>query len=120
MGPARGLPGDHGRDRSRVADQDHLRRQENGKPVLGSAQVKDPAFADGVVAETRTLLTTVPNAVMAPVSPWLPGHPRESERLSPSAWPPAAMTSIAVGRRKDRLTALAASLTCGAATCRLP
>jgi galactose-1-phosphate uridylyltransferase len=35
---------------------------ENGKPMLGSAQVRDPAFADRVVAETRTLLATVPTA----------------------------------------------------------
>lgn len=35
---------------------------ENGKPMLGSAQVRDPAFADRVVAETRALLATAPNA----------------------------------------------------------
>jgi NAD(P)-dependent dehydrogenase (short-subunit alcohol dehydrogenase family) len=33
---------------------------ENGKPMLGSAQVRDPAFADRVVAETRALLATIP------------------------------------------------------------
>lgn len=35
---------------------------ENGKPMLGSAQVRDPAFAARVVAETRALLAPVPNA----------------------------------------------------------
>lgn len=34
---------------------------ENGKPMLASAQVRDPAFADRYVAETRALLATVPN-----------------------------------------------------------
>ncbi len=33
---------------------------ENGKPMAGSAQVRDPAFAGRVVAETRALLATVP------------------------------------------------------------
>lgn len=33
---------------------------ETGKPMSGSAQVRDPAFADRVVAETRALLATVP------------------------------------------------------------
>jgi NAD(P)-dependent dehydrogenase (short-subunit alcohol dehydrogenase family) len=32
---------------------------ENGKPMLGSVQVRDPVFADRVVAETRALLATV-------------------------------------------------------------
>ena len=32
---------------------------ENGTPMLGSAQVRDPEFNDRVVAETRALLTTV-------------------------------------------------------------
>lgn len=32
---------------------------ENGKPMLGSEQVRDPAFQDRVVAETRALLATV-------------------------------------------------------------
>jgi NAD(P)-dependent dehydrogenase (short-subunit alcohol dehydrogenase family) len=36
---------------------------ENGKPMLASAQVRDPAFADRYVAETRALLATVPNVV---------------------------------------------------------
>lgn len=35
---------------------------ENGKPMLGSAQVRDSAFADRYVAETRALLATVPSA----------------------------------------------------------
>jgi len=33
---------------------------EGGQPMLGSAQVRDPAFQDRVVAETRALLATVP------------------------------------------------------------
>jgi NAD(P)-dependent dehydrogenase (short-subunit alcohol dehydrogenase family) len=33
---------------------------ENGQPMLGSALVRDPAFQDRVVAETRALLATVP------------------------------------------------------------
>jgi len=33
---------------------------ENGKPMAASAQVRDPAFASRVVAETRALLDTVP------------------------------------------------------------
>ena len=33
---------------------------ERGKPMLGSAQVRDPQFQDRVVAETRALLSTVP------------------------------------------------------------
>ncbi|CAI9405786.1 SDR family NAD(P)-dependent oxidoreductase [Nocardioides sp. T2.26MG-1] len=32
---------------------------ERGRPMLGSAQVRDPAFSDRVVAETRALLATV-------------------------------------------------------------
>ncbi|MFJ4620029.1 SDR family NAD(P)-dependent oxidoreductase [Streptomyces sp. NPDC088812] len=34
---------------------------ENGKPMLGSAQVRDAAFSDRVVAETRALLAQVPS-----------------------------------------------------------
>jgi NAD(P)-dependent dehydrogenase (short-subunit alcohol dehydrogenase family) len=34
---------------------------ERGKPMLGSAQVRDPRFQDRVVAETRALLATVPS-----------------------------------------------------------
>ena len=33
---------------------------ENGKPMVGSTQVRDTAFQDRVVAETRALLATVP------------------------------------------------------------
>jgi len=33
---------------------------EKGQPMLGSAQVRDPAFAGRVVAETRALLSTYP------------------------------------------------------------
>jgi NAD(P)-dependent dehydrogenase (short-subunit alcohol dehydrogenase family) len=33
---------------------------ESGHPMLGSALVRDPKFADRVVAETRALLSTVP------------------------------------------------------------
>jgi NAD(P)-dependent dehydrogenase (short-subunit alcohol dehydrogenase family) len=34
---------------------------ENGKPMLASAQVRDPAFAERYVAETRALLAAVPS-----------------------------------------------------------
>jgi hypothetical protein len=33
---------------------------ERGRPMLGSALVRDPKFQDRVVAETRALLDTVP------------------------------------------------------------
>lgn len=33
---------------------------ETGKPMLGSTQVRDPAFADRIIAETRSLLATTP------------------------------------------------------------
>jgi galactose-1-phosphate uridylyltransferase len=33
---------------------------EGGQPMLGSTLVRDPRFQDRVVAETRTLLATVP------------------------------------------------------------
>jgi hypothetical protein len=33
---------------------------ETGKPMVGSAQVRDSAFADRVVAETRELLAAIP------------------------------------------------------------
>ncbi|MDQ2741140.1 MAG: SDR family NAD(P)-dependent oxidoreductase [Chloroflexota bacterium] len=36
---------------------------ENGKPMLASAQVRDPAFAARYAADTRVLLATVPSAV---------------------------------------------------------
>jgi hypothetical protein len=35
---------------------------ERGKPMLGSAQVRDRGFSARVVAETRALLATVPVA----------------------------------------------------------
>jgi NAD(P)-dependent dehydrogenase (short-subunit alcohol dehydrogenase family) len=35
---------------------------ENGKPMLASARVRDPAFAERYVTETRALLATVPGA----------------------------------------------------------
>jgi NAD(P)-dependent dehydrogenase (short-subunit alcohol dehydrogenase family) len=34
---------------------------EGGQPMLGSALVRDPKFQDRVVAETRALLSTLPN-----------------------------------------------------------
>lgn len=34
---------------------------ESGKPMLGSVQVRDPAFSDRVVAETRALLAQAPS-----------------------------------------------------------
>lgn len=37
---------------------------EGGRPMFGSALVRDPQFQDRVVAETRTLLSTVPSAVI--------------------------------------------------------
>ncbi|MGH7290673.1 MAG: SDR family NAD(P)-dependent oxidoreductase, partial [Myxococcota bacterium] len=43
-----------------ASDQTGMYYDENGKPMLGSAQVRDPAFADRVVAETRALLAAVP------------------------------------------------------------
>lgn len=42
------------------SDQTGMYYDENGKPMTGSAQVRDPAFAGRVVAETRALLATVP------------------------------------------------------------
>jgi len=44
------------------SDRTGVYYDENGKPMLGSAQVRDPAFADRVVAETRALLGPVANA----------------------------------------------------------
>jgi NAD(P)-dependent dehydrogenase (short-subunit alcohol dehydrogenase family) len=41
---------------------------ENGRPMLGSVQVRDPAFQDRVVAETRALLAAVPTDT-APTHP---------------------------------------------------
>jgi len=37
---------------------------EGGHPMLGSALVRDPKFQDRVVAETRSLLSTVPKESM--------------------------------------------------------
>ena len=39
-----------------TSDQTGIYYDENGKPMTGSAQVRDPAFADRVVTETRDLL----------------------------------------------------------------
>src|SRR6476646_5893049 len=46
-----------GPDRRARPDRGLLRRK--GKPMAASAQVRDPAFASRVVAETRALLATV-------------------------------------------------------------
>jgi len=35
---------------------------ENGKPMLASAQVREPAFSDRYVAQTRAMLATATNA----------------------------------------------------------
>lgn len=45
------------------SDRTGVYYDENGKPMLGSAQVRDPAFADRVVSETRALLATAPSTV---------------------------------------------------------
>jgi len=42
------------------SDESGVYFDEKGKPMLGSAQVRDPAFAGRIVAETRALLSTVP------------------------------------------------------------
>jgi NAD(P)-dependent dehydrogenase (short-subunit alcohol dehydrogenase family) len=42
------------------SDETGVYYDDNGKPMAGSAQVRDPAFAGRVVAETRALLATVP------------------------------------------------------------
>jgi NAD(P)-dependent dehydrogenase (short-subunit alcohol dehydrogenase family) len=42
------------------SDQTGMYYDENGKPMTGSVQVRDPAFADRVMAETRALLATLP------------------------------------------------------------
>jgi hypothetical protein len=39
---------------------------EKGQPILGSAQVRDPAFQDRFVAETRALLASVPTDPRSP------------------------------------------------------
>lgn len=41
---------------------------ENGKPMLASSQVRDPEFSDRYVAETRTLLATMPDVRSRPSS----------------------------------------------------
>jgi NAD(P)-dependent dehydrogenase (short-subunit alcohol dehydrogenase family) len=41
-------------------NQTSIYYDENGRPMLGSALVRDPEFQDRVVAETRALLATVP------------------------------------------------------------
>ena len=43
-----------------ASDQTGVYYDEGGHPMLGSALVRDPAFQDRVVAETRALLSTVP------------------------------------------------------------
>ncbi|HEY2652046.1 MAG TPA: SDR family NAD(P)-dependent oxidoreductase [Solirubrobacteraceae bacterium] len=43
-----------------TSDRTGVYYDENGKPMAGSAQVRDPAFADRIVAETRELLATIP------------------------------------------------------------
>jgi NAD(P)-dependent dehydrogenase (short-subunit alcohol dehydrogenase family) len=50
------------------SDQTGVYYDENGKPMTASAQVRDPAFQDRVVAETRALLAAVP-ADTAPPAP---------------------------------------------------
>jgi len=45
---------------SNTSDRTGLYYDENGKPMAGSAQVRDPAFADRIVAETRELLASSP------------------------------------------------------------
>jgi hypothetical protein len=40
---------------------------EKGHPMLGSALVRDPKFQDRVVAETRALLSTIPNETGRPL-----------------------------------------------------
>jgi len=42
------------------SDRTGVYYDENGKPMVGSTQVRDLAFADRIVAETRALLATVP------------------------------------------------------------
>jgi NAD(P)-dependent dehydrogenase (short-subunit alcohol dehydrogenase family) len=43
-----------------TSDRTGVYYDEQGKPMAGSAQVRDPAFADRIVAETRELLATIP------------------------------------------------------------
>jgi len=44
------------------SDRTGLYFDEKGQPMLGSAQVRDPSFADRYVAETRALLATARSA----------------------------------------------------------
>jgi galactose-1-phosphate uridylyltransferase len=43
-----------------ASDQTGVYYDEGGHPMLGSALVRDPKFQDRIVAETRSLLATVP------------------------------------------------------------
>jgi galactose-1-phosphate uridylyltransferase len=43
-----------------ASNQTGVYYDEKGDPMLGSTLVRDPKFQDRVVAETRTLLATVP------------------------------------------------------------
>jgi hypothetical protein len=43
------------------SQQSGVHYDENGRPMLGSAQVRDAAFSDRVVAETRAWLAQVPS-----------------------------------------------------------
>jgi NAD(P)-dependent dehydrogenase (short-subunit alcohol dehydrogenase family) len=51
-----------------TSDRTGVYYDEQGKPMAGSAQVRDPAFADRIVAETRELLATIPTDT-APIAP---------------------------------------------------
>jgi NAD(P)-dependent dehydrogenase (short-subunit alcohol dehydrogenase family) len=51
-----------------LTDQSHqtsVYYDENGKPMVASTQVRDPAFGDRVVTETRELLATIPTHATA-------------------------------------------------------
>lgn len=43
------------------SDRTGVYYDEKGRPMLGSVLVRDPAFCDRVVAETRALLAAVPS-----------------------------------------------------------
>ena len=47
-----------------ASGQTRVYYNEGGRPMQDSALVRDPKFQDRVVAETRTLLATVPNEVL--------------------------------------------------------
>jgi NAD(P)-dependent dehydrogenase (short-subunit alcohol dehydrogenase family) len=51
------------------SDQTGMYYDENGKLMTGSVQVRDPAFAGRVMAETRALLATVPCPRRRPSAP---------------------------------------------------